>query len=84
MAPNATMGCAMALEDAHVLAKELRLVDAAQVEQALASYVARRKARVEQIHHTADFLMWWIGLKDRGLVLLRNLGMHFAPPSVLL
>jgi 2-polyprenyl-6-methoxyphenol hydroxylase-like FAD-dependent oxidoreductase len=39
----------MAMEDACVLAEELRL--AANVANALASYVSRRKARVEWVQH---------------------------------
>lgn len=70
----------MALEDAHVLAEELREVDAIRIGQALARYEARRKPRVEQIRKTSDFLLWWQERKEQGMVFLRDMGMHFASP----
>jgi 2-polyprenyl-6-methoxyphenol hydroxylase-like FAD-dependent oxidoreductase len=47
--PMMGQGGCMAMEDACVLAEELRA--AATVESALASYVSRRKARVEWVQH---------------------------------
>jgi 2-polyprenyl-6-methoxyphenol hydroxylase-like FAD-dependent oxidoreductase len=47
--PMMRQGGCMAMEDACVLAEELRA--AATVESALASYVSRRKARVEWVQH---------------------------------
>ena len=74
----------MALEDAHVLAEELRLVNATQVEQALASYVARRKPRIAQIRQTSDFLVWLASVNQPALVFVRNAVMHLIPPALLL
>jgi 2-polyprenyl-6-methoxyphenol hydroxylase-like FAD-dependent oxidoreductase len=74
----------MALEDAHVLAGELRQVDAAQVEQALAGYVARRKPRVAEIRHTSDFLIWVASMERRAMAFVRNTVMHLIPSSFLL
>jgi 2-polyprenyl-6-methoxyphenol hydroxylase-like FAD-dependent oxidoreductase len=47
MTPNIGQGAGMAMEDAAVLAEEL--AGAAGIEQALANYVRRRKARVETV-----------------------------------
>jgi 2-polyprenyl-6-methoxyphenol hydroxylase-like FAD-dependent oxidoreductase len=47
--PLMEQGGCMAMEDACVLAEELRA--AATVESALASYVSRRKSRVEWVQH---------------------------------
>lgn len=84
VSPTAAMGGAMALEDAHVLAEELRMVDATQVEQALASYVARRKPRVAEIRHTSDFLIWLASVKHPAVAFVRNTVMHLIPPPLLL
>ena len=84
VSPTAAMGGAMALEDAHVLAEELRLVDATQVEQALSNYVARRKTRVAGIRQTSDFLIWLASVNQPALVFVRNAVMHLIPPAFLL
>lgn len=84
VSPMTTMGCAMAFEDAHVLAEELHSVDTPQIEHALIQYESRRKPRVEEIHHTSDFLLWWTSMKEHGLVEVRNMSMRFAPSSMLL
>ena len=47
MTPNIGQGAGMAMEDAAVLAEEL--AGAAEIEHALASYVERRRARVETV-----------------------------------
>src|SRR5436853_125037 len=84
VSPTAAMGGAMALEDAHVLAEELRLVDATQVEQALSNYVARRKPRLAEIRQTSDFLVWLASVNRPALVFVLNAVMHLIPPSFLL
>ena len=84
VSPTVTMGCAMALEDAHVLTEELRLVDSAHIEEALSSYVTRRKARVGEIHHVSDFVLRWTGMKEHVMVFFRNIGMRLVPRSMLL
>lgn len=84
VSPTAALGGAMALEDAYVLAEELRQVDAAQVELALAKYVARRKARVAEVRHTADFLIWLASMDHPALTFVRNTIMHLIPSSYLL
>ncbi|HZU01331.1 MAG TPA: FAD-dependent monooxygenase, partial [Ktedonobacteraceae bacterium] len=84
VSPTAAMGGAMALEDAHVLAEELRLVDATQVKQALANYVARRKPRLAEIRQTSDFLVWLASVNRPALVFVRNAVMHLIPPALLL
>ena len=84
VSPTAALGGAMALEDAHVLAEELRQVDATQVEQALAKYVARRKSRVAEVRHTADFLIWLASMDNPALTFVRNTIMHLIPSSYLL
>jgi FAD-dependent urate hydroxylase len=85
VSPTAAMGGAMALEDAHVLAEELRRVDAAHVEQALAAYLARRKPRVAEIRHTSDFLLHLAAVQNPALVFfVRNTIMHLIPSEFLL
>lgn len=84
VSPTAAMGGAMALEDAHVLAEELRLATAASVEQALVGYMARRKPRIEEIRHTSDFLIWLAGIKHPAMALIRNTVMHLMPAPFLL
>ncbi len=84
ISPTAALGGAMALEDAHVLAEELHECDAAQVEQALARYVARRKPRVTEVRHTSDFLLWLAALEYPPLALIRNTVMHLLPSHYLL
>ncbi len=79
-----TYGGAMALEDAHVLAEELRLVDAVHVEQALANYVSRRKPRVAEVQQTSNFLIWLDSVDNPAMVFIRNTIMHLIPPSFLL
>ena len=74
----------MALEDAHVLAEELRQVDAAHVEEALARYVARRKPRVAQIQHTSDLLIWLASVEQPVVAFVRNTVMHLLPSDFLL
>jgi 2-polyprenyl-6-methoxyphenol hydroxylase-like FAD-dependent oxidoreductase len=84
ISPTAALGGAMALEDAHVLAEELHECDPAQVEQALARYVSRRKARITEVRHTADFLIWIASMEHPTLALVRNTIMHLLPSSYLL
>lgn len=84
VSPTVTMGCAMALEDAHALAEELRLVDSAHVEEALGRYTSRRKSRVDQIRRTSEFVLRWTGMKEHVMVFFRNKGMHLIPRSMLL
>jgi FAD-dependent urate hydroxylase len=84
VSPTAAMGGAMALEDAHVLAEELRQVDAAHVEQALAGYLARRQPRVSEVRHTSDFLIWLAAIKHPAMAFVRNTVMHLIPPEFLL
>lgn len=74
----------MALEDALVLAEELRKVDETDVEQALAAYVARRKPRMAKIRQIADFLVWLASIKYPAMVLLRNTSMRLLPSAFLL
>ncbi len=77
----------MALEDAHVLAEELRAAsDASGIEvvRALERYETRRTPRIQEIHRTGDFLLWWTSMRNQGMVFLRNMGMRLAPPSTLL
>ncbi|HEY5001764.1 MAG TPA: NAD(P)/FAD-dependent oxidoreductase [Ktedonobacteraceae bacterium] len=84
VSPTAAMGGAMALEDAHVLAEELRLVDAAHVEQALVGYMTRRKPRVDEIRHTSDFLIWLAGIQHPAMAFVRNTVIHLLPSRFLL
>lgn len=49
-------GAAMALEDAWVLAEELRTVGRSGVERALASYVDRRRPRIARVRRSSTFL----------------------------
>ena len=84
VSPTAAMGGAMALEDAHVLAEELRRVDAAHVEQALAGYMVRRKSRIEEIRHTSDFLIWLVEIQHPAMAFVRNTVMHLLPSRFLL
>jgi len=84
LSPTAALGGAMALEDAHVLAEELHECDTTQVEQALANYVSRRKPRVIEVRHTADFLLWLASVEHPTLALIRNTVMHLLPSSYLL
>ncbi len=58
--------------------------EAAQVEQALSNYVARRKPRLAEIRQTSDFLVWLASVKQPALVFVRNAVMHFIPPALLL
>ena len=74
----------MALEDAHVLAQELRSADAAHIEQALAHYSERRKPRVAEIRHTSDFLIWLASLHGPTVTFARDVIMHLIPSSYLL
>lgn len=84
VSPTTTLGCSMALEDARILAEELRQVDEGSVEQAIACYEARRKPRLEHVRETGNFLLWWMSIHKPGMTLLRNLGMRLAPPATLL
>ncbi len=84
VSPTAAMGGAMALEDAHVLAEELREVDTQRVEAALAAYMARRKPRVAELRHTSDFLIWLASVEYPAVALVRNTVMHLLPPAMLL
>lgn len=84
VSPTTALGGAMALEDAHVLAEELRKVDATQIELALERYVARRRPRVAQVHHTSDFLIWLASMDSPTLTFMRKQIMHLLPSSFLL
>jgi 2-polyprenyl-6-methoxyphenol hydroxylase-like FAD-dependent oxidoreductase len=84
VSPTTAMGGAMALEDAHVLAEELHQVDAADVEQALARYVTRRKPRIAQLQQTSDFLVWVASIERPIVAFVRNTVIHLLPSSFLL
>lgn len=84
VSPTTSLGGAMALEDAHVLAEELRQVDAEQVEQALARYVSRRKPRIKEVRHTSDLLIWLASMNHPAMAFVRNTIMHLMPSSTLL
>jgi 2-polyprenyl-6-methoxyphenol hydroxylase-like FAD-dependent oxidoreductase len=74
----------MALEDAYVLAEELRKTDTTHIEQALAAYVARRKPRIAQIRRTADFLIWLASIKHPVVTFARDTIMRLMPPPLIL
>ena len=84
VSPTAALGGSMALEDAHVLAEELRQVNGVHVEEALANYVSRRKPRVTKVHHTSDFLIWLASMNYPAMTFVRNTIMHLIPSSYLL
>jgi 2-polyprenyl-6-methoxyphenol hydroxylase-like FAD-dependent oxidoreductase len=81
--PMMGQGGCMAMEDACVLAEELRA--AATVESALASYVSRRKARVEWVQHQSmavgESLMMPSAVRNATLRQRGNEAMHarFGP-----
>ena len=72
----------MALEDAYVLAEELRTKET--VEQALAAYVERRKPRVTSIRRASDFLNWFTLIKYPAAAWLRNTVVRYLPASLML
>jgi 2-polyprenyl-6-methoxyphenol hydroxylase-like FAD-dependent oxidoreductase len=85
--PMMGQGGCMAMEDACVLAQELR--SAATVEDALASYVRRRKPRVEWVQHqsmglanllTASSAARNAMLRERGTQLMQDRFRPLVPP----
>jgi 2-polyprenyl-6-methoxyphenol hydroxylase-like FAD-dependent oxidoreductase len=84
VSPTAAMGGAMALEDAYVLAEELRKTDTVHIEQALAAYVARRKPRLAEIRRTSDFLIWLASIKHPVVTFALDMIMRLMPPPLML
>lgn len=82
VAPTVGMGASMALEDAYVLAEELRRRET--VEQALAAYVERRKPRVTNLRRASDFLNWFTLIKHPAAAWLRNTLVRSLPASLML
>lgn len=71
--PSAGMGASLAMESAAVLADELTRADSHQLEQTLARYVKRRRARVDKLQDESRLLWKMMFVSNPSLAALRNL-----------
>jgi 2-polyprenyl-6-methoxyphenol hydroxylase-like FAD-dependent oxidoreductase len=80
--PLTGMGTSMALEDAYVLAQELkRLSNSKEIPQALANYERRRSHRINEFRRMSSLLETFMMIKSPILAFLRNLLFRLLPSS---
>ncbi len=81
--PVTGMGASMALEDAFVLAEELKK-NSGDIDKALENYQTRRDRRVKNFRKTASLIESWLMVKSPLESWLRNVVMQFLPMSFFL
>jgi 2-polyprenyl-6-methoxyphenol hydroxylase-like FAD-dependent oxidoreductase len=79
--PLLGMGASMALEDAYVLAEELKKVDKDNISIALDKYAKRRERRVSRFHKHSTFIEKWILVRSPILSFFRDLMLLVIPSS---
>lgn len=81
LSPLLGMGCSMALEDAYVLAHELKNADPNNVIEAFKKFSLRRQGRIEMLQKEERKLWSLINIKSTFLSKLRNLFVSVVPQS---
>lgn len=79
--PLTGMGASMALEDAYVLAAELKKESMQNVDTALARYEERRSRRIKNFRRASGTIERWIMIQSPLLVRLRDLVIKLVPTS---
>jgi 2-polyprenyl-6-methoxyphenol hydroxylase-like FAD-dependent oxidoreductase len=78
--PVTAMGASMALEDAYVLAAELKKIKGlGDIPTALQAYVARRDRRVRQFRRASALIEHWLGVRSPVLSVLRDVAVRLLP-----
>ena len=79
--PLLGMGTSMALEDAYVLAEELKKVDKKDIPLALQKYANRRERRVSRFHKQSTLLEKWVLIKSPFVSFFRDIALRLVPSS---
>lgn len=79
--PITGMGASMALEDAFVLAEELRKVDVENIDTALKNYQTRRDKRVHEFRTASRFVERWMLVESPLLAVFRDIIMRLLPAN---
>ncbi len=79
--PLLGMGASMALEDAYVLAEELKKVDSKDIPSALGKYAERRERRVKKFHKQSTSVEKWVLVKSPFFSYFRDLIVRILPTS---
>lgn len=77
--PLTGMGASMAMEDAYVLADELKKTS--DVDMALEKYALRREGRIKHLRKTSDSLEKWLMVKSPFMATIRDIAMRLLPGS---
>jgi 2-polyprenyl-6-methoxyphenol hydroxylase-like FAD-dependent oxidoreductase len=78
--PITGMGASMALEDAYVLAEELKKISSTQdIPSALENYVKRRDRRIKKFRKISHVIEKWIMVKSPIVEKIRNIVLYVVP-----
>lgn len=81
LSPLLGMGCSMALEDAYVLAQQMKNADSENISDALKKFSLRRQTRIETLQKEEHKLWNLINVKSSLMCYLRNIFIYLIPKS---